>query len=74
MMPDAPTLTDPQQQEAAARVVAKAAETRKYMEDTFRAGVKNSRVVEIRGANHYIFRSNEADVLREIRAFLRTLP
>jgi hypothetical protein len=26
------------------------------------------------GASHYIFRSNEADVLREIRAFLKALP
>jgi non-heme chloroperoxidase len=74
MMPGAPKLTDPQQQAAAERVVAKAAGTRKYMEETFRSGVKNSRVIEIPGANHYIFRSNEADVLREVRAFLETLP
>ena len=73
-MPGAPKLTDPLQQAAAERVVAKAAGTRKYMEDTFRSGVKNSRVIEIPGASHYIFRSNEADVLREIRAFLETLP
>jgi pimeloyl-ACP methyl ester carboxylesterase len=74
MMPGAPALTDPQQQAAAERVVAKAAVTRKYMEDAFRSGVRNSRIVEIPGASHYIFRSNEADVLREIRAFLQTLP
>ena len=74
MMPGAPKLTDPQQRAASERVVALAARTRKYMEDTFRSGVKNSRVVEIPGANHYIFRNNEADVLREILAFLKTLP
>lgn len=74
MMPGAPKLTSPQQQAAAERVVALAARTRKYMQDTFRAGVKNSRVVEIPGASHYIFRSNEAEVLREMRAFLKTLP
>ena len=73
MMPGTPKLTEPQQQ-AGERVVAKVAVTRKYMEDTFRSGVKNSRVIEIPGANHYIFRSNEADVLREIRAFLETVP
>jgi hypothetical protein len=74
MMPGAPKLTNPQQQEAAKRVVALAARTRKYMGDTFRSGVKNSRVIEIPGASHYIFKSNEAEVLREIRAFLKTLP
>ena len=74
LMPGAPKLTNPQQQEAAKRVVALAARTRKYMEDAFRSGVKNSRVIEIPGASHYIFRSNEAEVLREIRAFLKTLP
>lgn len=74
MMPGAPKLTDPQQRAAAERVVALAARTRKYMEDTFRSGVKNSRVVEIPGASHYVFRSNEAEVLGEILAFLKTLP
>lgn len=73
MMPGAPKLADPRQQAAAERIVQRAERTRKYMEDTFRAGVKNSRVIEIPGANHYIFRSHEADVLREIRAFLKTL-
>ena len=74
MMPGAPKLTSPQQQVAAERVVALAARTRKYMADTFRSGVKNSRVIEIPGASHYIFRTSEAEVLREMRAFLKTLP
>lgn len=74
MMPGAPKLTDPQQQEAAKRVVALAARTRKFMADGFRSGVKNSRVTEIPGASHYIFRSHEAEVLHEIRAFLKALP
>ena len=30
-------------------------------------------VVEYWGANHFVFLSNEADVLRELRAFLPTL-
>jgi hypothetical protein len=31
-------------------------------------------VVELPGANLYMFRSNEADAVREIRAFAATLP
>jgi hypothetical protein len=42
--------------------------------DRFERGVRGSRVVRIAHANHYIFMSNEADVLREIRAFVATLP
>jgi hypothetical protein len=32
-----------------------------------------ARVVVLQGADHYVFRSNEADVLREIHAFLAGL-
>jgi hypothetical protein len=38
-----------------------------------RGGVPGARVVELPGANHYIFLSNEADVLSEIRPFLAGL-
>jgi len=37
------------------------------------AGVPTARVVELPGANLYMFISNEADVLREVRAFAATL-
>jgi len=40
----------------------------------FREGLVNHRIVEISNANHYVFRSNEADVLREIRRFVSSLP
>jgi len=30
-------------------------------------------VVELWGADHFVFLSNEVDVLRELRAFLATL-
>ena len=43
------------------------------MADTFRSEVTNSRVIEIPGASHYVFRTNEAEVLREIRTFLKSL-
>ena len=39
----------------------------------FRDGVTHSRVVELPGANHFLFISNEADVLRELQAFLAAL-
>ena len=39
----------------------------------FRSGIAHSRVIELPGANHYLFLSNEADVLREVRAFLSEL-
>ncbi len=40
----------------------------------FEKGVHSARVVRIPHANHLIFLSNEADVLREMRAFLAKLP
>jgi hypothetical protein len=38
----------------------------------FEAGVPKARVIRLRG-HHYIFITNEADVLREMRAFLAGL-
>jgi non-heme chloroperoxidase len=40
----------------------------------FERQVPSAHVVRIPNANHYIFRSNEADVLREIDAFIQALP
>jgi non-heme chloroperoxidase len=39
----------------------------------FEVGVPSARVVRLPHANHYIFMSNETDVLREMRAFLSGL-
>ena len=41
--------------------------------DGFQKGLPSARVVRIHHAYHYIFITNEADVLREMRAFLSTL-
>ena len=41
--------------------------------DRLRSGVPAARVVELPGANHYIFLSNESDVLLGIRQFVTTL-
>jgi pimeloyl-ACP methyl ester carboxylesterase len=38
------------------------------------AGVPSARIVRIPHASHVIFRSNQADVLREMNAFIETLP
>jgi pimeloyl-ACP methyl ester carboxylesterase len=40
----------------------------------FEAGVPTARVVRLPHANHYVFRSNEAEVLREMNAFIGSLP
>jgi non-heme chloroperoxidase len=40
----------------------------------FEMGVPSARVVRLPHANHYVFISNEADVLREMRAFMSGLP
>jgi hypothetical protein len=41
--------------------------------DRLRTGVPNARVVEFAGANHYVFLSNEPEVLRGSRLFLADL-
>ncbi len=42
--------------------------------DAFQKGIPSARVVRLAHASHFIFNSNEADVLREINAFLERLP
>ena len=37
------------------------------------AGVPDARIVELPGANLFMFLSNETDVIREVRAFAATL-
>jgi hypothetical protein len=38
------------------------------------AGVPTAKIVELPGANLYMFLSNQADVIRELRAFAASLP
>ena len=40
----------------------------------FARGVTQARVVRIPRADHFVFRSNEGEVLREMRAFISSLP
>jgi len=42
--------------------------------DAFQATLPNARVVRLPYASHFVFRSNEADVVREMNAFLASLP
>jgi hypothetical protein len=41
--------------------------------DRINRAAGGARVVELWGADHFVFLSNEADVLRELHAFLSTL-
>jgi len=41
--------------------------------NAFQIGVPTARVVKLKNTNHYVFMSNEADVLRELRVFLAGL-
>jgi non-heme chloroperoxidase len=41
--------------------------------NAFEDGVPTAHVVRLRGADHYVYLSNEADVLREMKAFFATI-
>jgi non-heme chloroperoxidase len=43
-------------------------------EKSLLAAVPSARIVELPGATHYVFLSNEADVLREMTSFISHLP
>jgi len=49
-------------------------ETTTAQANAFEAGVPSAHVVRIPNADHFVYKSNEADVLREINAFLDKLP
>jgi non-heme chloroperoxidase len=71
---DLRSFTDPEQR---AKMEAVFVEMEAKMEKqitAFRNGVPDARVVVLPRANHYVFLSNEADVLREMKAFIEKLP
>ena len=43
-------------------------------QQAFEALGSNARVIRIKDANHYVFRSNEEDVLRKVNDFIATVP
>jgi pimeloyl-ACP methyl ester carboxylesterase len=62
-------VTDPKAREAVEQTDALV----KTQINAFEEGVAGARVVRLAHANHYVFLSNEADVLRELRAFISGL-
>jgi pimeloyl-ACP methyl ester carboxylesterase len=50
------------------------AENRTAYADAFEAGNPSAHVVRLANASHYVWRSNEADVEREMNVFMDTLP
>lgn len=58
---------------AAKAFVAKEAALTEKQAQAFEGGVPSARVVRLPHANHYVFISNEAEVLREMRVFLASL-
>ena len=63
--------TDPA---ARAEMVAKDRSEVTEQADAFQSGNPQARVVRIANADHFVFRSNEADVLREMSDFISKLP
>jgi pimeloyl-ACP methyl ester carboxylesterase len=58
---------------AAERLEALDLKRTEYQAAAFERGVHGSRVVRIPHASHFIFGSNEKEVLREVRSFLEKL-
>jgi pimeloyl-ACP methyl ester carboxylesterase len=56
-----------------AQVVAEDIFTTTRQADAFASGVPSAHVVRIANADHYVFRSNQADVIKEMNAFLSKL-
>lgn len=59
---------------ARARAVADDLASTTAQANAFQAGIPSAHVVLLPNANHYVFKSNEADVVREMNAFLAKLP
>jgi non-heme chloroperoxidase len=59
---------------ARAAAEARDIETTGAQAKAFETGIPSARVVRLAHANHYVFLSNEADVLREMDAFIGSLP
>jgi non-heme chloroperoxidase len=71
------TRTQPRSEhERAARAAFRSA-TKAYVDrwaGNLKQGVPHARLVDLSGAGHYVFLTREAEVLRELRAFLASLP
>ncbi len=65
--------TDPKVREAAKAYSAAELVLTTRQAKVFEDGVPTAHVVRLRGADHYVYISNEGDVLREMKSFLSTL-
>jgi hypothetical protein len=65
---------DPKVREAAEAYSAALTALTESQAKAFENGVPSAHVVRLSGAHHYVYLSNEADVLREMRSFLSGLP
>ena len=76
---DAPLRADdpqPRNEEERATLTAVAIATKAYMDrwvDNLKRSVPDARLVDLPGAGHYVFITREADVLRELKAFVENL-
>ena len=57
-----------------AAVVAADLERQTRLANAFEAGVPSAMVIRVPNADHYIYRSNEAEVFRAMNEFLDHLP
>jgi non-heme chloroperoxidase len=65
--------TDPKVREAAKAFSAAEVALTTRQAEAFEDGVPTAHVVRLRNADHYVYLSNEADVLREMNSFFSTL-
>ena len=65
--------TDPTVREAAKAFSAAEAALMTRQAKAFEDGVPTAHVVRLPGADHFVYLSNEADVLREMKSFVSTL-
>jgi hypothetical protein len=70
---DYPPRTAPERAALNQAFAASRAMLSKWQRDLL-AGVPHAKIVELPGANLYMFLSNEADIIRELRAFGSSLP
>jgi non-heme chloroperoxidase len=66
--------TDPEVREQARAYTAALTPLTARQAQSIEDGVRAARVVKLPGAHHYIYLSNQADVIREMRSFLSRVP
>jgi alpha-beta hydrolase superfamily lysophospholipase len=73
-LPHKPPPNMPSDSAVRAAFIARDSASTGLQAEAFERGVPSARVVRLPNADHFVFNSNEADVLREMRAFIDGLP